>query len=81
MNLVAGDYVLTVIGYGLSTGPYSFPHARHVGGRAGHAGHGGRQSVTQSANSTNVYSFTATAGDQFSFDLTALTDRRPSIGV
>jgi len=24
MNLVAGDYVLTVIGYGLSTGPYSF---------------------------------------------------------
>ena len=72
VNAVAGDYSLTVDGIGAAVGPYSFRLSDLAA--AATLTPGTPVSGTFSVgNETDIYRFTAAAGDRFSFDTQAHT--------
>ena len=77
LNVVPGNYVLTITGPALGTGTCSFRLLDAAAAVSVTPGTAVANQTLDPANSTNIYSFSANAGDQFSFNLTALTGSTP----
>ena len=76
LSLVAGDYTLTVDGSGDATGNYSF-RLLDLATASAIALNTDVVGTLNPANSSNLYRFDATAGDQVLFDRKALTGGSP----
>ncbi|MDZ4849745.1 MAG: cadherin repeat domain-containing protein, partial [Pirellulaceae bacterium] len=77
LNLVAGNYTLTIDGDGDGTGAYSFRLLDYAGATLFTPGTVVNGTLNQ-ATATNMHRFTAAAGDQFFFDSQAIAPQSAS---